>query len=117
MISNVCGCAGFVDDVTEGEAVPSVIVADYTELGREADSVEELLKIGKDERDEIEAAVARKVADQIVKRLPTTASGKAKMIRRGFDLAKHMSWEVVARDYFLPGIERALRKERVHQVA
>jgi len=117
VISNVCGCAGFVEDVSGGEPIPNVIVADYTDIGRPTDSVEELLKIGKDERDRIEAAVARKVAEQIIKRLPTTAAEKARMIRQGYDLAKHMSWEVVARDYFLPGIERAIRRQRVHQVA
>ena len=36
---------------------------------------------------------------------------------RGYDLAQHMSWDAVARDYVLPGINRAAKAQRLAQIA
>ena len=38
-------------------------------------------------------------------------------IRRGYDLAQHMSWDAVARDYVLPGLQRAAKARRLAQIA
>ena len=50
VLSNVCGCRGFIEHATDGEDVPNVIVADYTRLDRPSDSLEGLLAIGTAER-------------------------------------------------------------------
>ena len=34
-----------------------------------------------------------------------------------YELAKQMSWDAVARDYVLPGIQRASRAQRLKQIA
>jgi hypothetical protein len=32
-------------------------------------------------------------------------------------LAQHMSWDAIARDYIVPGIERATRANKLKQIA
>jgi hypothetical protein len=50
-------------------------------------------------------------------RLPRTPKQFEEFIERGYELAKKMSWEVVARDYVIPGIQRASRASRLKQIA
>jgi hypothetical protein len=113
VISNVCGCAGFVARVSEGKEgkeVKNVIVADYTQLPP-ADpaerSLEELLNIGFMERNLIEASNSKKVAQELFKRLPRSEAEVQEMIDSGYELGSKMSWEVVVSDYLIPGLNRA----------
>ena len=117
VFSSVCGCEPFSFKAAGGQPTPNVIVADYTELPRKDLRPEQLMSIGQPQRDEIEHVVARHVAEELIKRLPRTPEEFAASIARGYDLAKHMSWDVVARDYVLPGIDRAARAQRLRQIA
>src|SRR5437016_5998532 len=117
VFSECCGCAGFVNKVTGGKPTPNVIVADYTELDRKDLRPEQLMSIGQPQRDEIEHLVATRVARELIERLPRTPAEFEQFIDRGYDLAKHMSWDVVARDYVLPGIQRASKAQRLKQIA
>jgi len=117
VFTNVCGCAGFAYKAAGGNDSPNVLVADYTELRRKDLRPEQLMSIGQPQRDEIEFEVAAKVAGELMKRLPRTPAEFEASIARGYDLAKHMSWDVVARDYVLPGIQRAARAQRLRQIA
>jgi hypothetical protein len=114
--TNVCGCAGFVEHAAGG-TTPNVIVADYTELPDRGLRLEQLMNIGQPERDRQEDAVARKVAVDLVNRLPRTPREFAQHIDRGYALAQKMSWDVVARDYIIPGIGRATKAQRLRQIA
>ena len=58
-----------------------------------------------------------KVAGELIDRLPRTPHEFEQFIDRGYDLAEQMSWDVVARDYVVPGIERATRASRLKQIA
>src|SRR5688572_18904799 len=116
VFSNVCGCAGFVEKAAGGPT-PNAIVADYTELPEKGLRPEQLLSIGQAQRDEIEHRVAGKVAKDLLERLPRTPAEFEQFIERGHDLASKMSWDVVARDYVLPGIRRACRAQRLKQIA
>jgi hypothetical protein len=116
VFTNVCGCAGFVEKAAGG-ATPNVIVADYTRLPRKDLRPEQLLNIGQRERDEIEHAESERVATELLKRLPRTPAEFEQFIERGHELASKMSWEVVAREYVLPGIQRACRAQRLKQIA
>ncbi len=112
VFTNVCGCAGFVRHATGGKPTPNIIEADYTVLkdlkvGRE---IADLRKIDKVQRDWVESCVAKEVAEELHKRLPTTEAQFSKLIDAGYELAHKMSWEAVARDYVLPGIVRALKR-------
>jgi hypothetical protein len=97
VVTNVCGCAGFVKDVTKGEDVRNVIIADYTDLGDYAwNDIEDLQQIDKPARDHIEHIVSQKVALEICARLPKNEEDIVSMIDKGYELAKHMSWEAVS---------------------
>jgi hypothetical protein len=119
VFTNVCGCAGFVEKANGGNGGPSpnVIVADYTDLPRKDLRPEQLMSIGQPQRDEVEHAVAERVARELIERLPRTPQEFAGYIERGYALAQKMSWDVVARDYVIPGIQRAGKAQRLRQIA
>ncbi len=117
VFSECCGCAGFVSKATGGQPTPNVIVADYTDLPNKAMRPEQLMAIGQPQRDEIENLVAEQVAQELVARLPRTPAEFEQFIERGYDLAQKMSWDAVARDYVVPGIQRASRAQRLKQIA
>jgi hypothetical protein len=116
IFTNVCGCAGFVEKAAGGQT-PNVIVADYTDLPEKGLRPEMLMSIGQPQRDAIEATVAAMVAGELMDRLPRTPKQFEEFIERGYELAKKMSWEVVARNYVIPGIQRASRASRLKQIA
>jgi glycosyltransferase involved in cell wall biosynthesis len=70
VVTNVCGCAGFVRDVTAGQDVRNVIIADYTETGDRYHDIEDMLQINRKSRDTIEHAISEKIALEICSRLP-----------------------------------------------
>jgi hypothetical protein len=117
VFSECCGCAGFVAKAANGKRTPNVIVADYTELPEQGLRPEQLLSIGQPQRDAIEHRVAEMVAVDLLDRLPRTPAEFEPFIERGYDLATHMSWDAVARDYVVPGIQRASRAQRLKQIA
>lgn len=112
VITNVCGCAGFVQKVTRGQDVRNVIVADYTMLDSQYREIDELLKIDQHARNAVERRVSGEVAAELFDRLPKDARDAAELAESGYKLASKMSWEVVCDDFIIPGIERALRKPR-----
>jgi hypothetical protein len=61
--------------------------------------------------------VAAKVASDLLQRLPRTPQEFEPFIDRGHKLAEQMSWDVVAREYVLPGIFRAAKAQRLKQIA
>jgi len=117
IFSSVCGCEGFVRSVKGGKPTPNVIVADYTELPEKNLRPEQLLAIGKVEREAIEHTVAEKVARELITTLPRELHGFDPLIERGYELAQQMSWDAVATNYVIPGIHRAARAPRSKQIA
>ena len=117
VFSECCGCAGFVNKVTGGQPTPNVIIADYTDLPNKGLRPEQLLAIGQPQRDEIEHTVATLVAKALMDRLPRSPQEFEQFIDRGHRLAEQMSWDVVARDYVVPGIQRASKAQRLKQIA
>jgi hypothetical protein len=117
IFSNVCGCAGFVHRAAGGKPSPNVIIADYTDLPQKGLRPEQLMAIGQPQRDEIERRVAELVARELMERLPRSPAEFEQFIERGYALAKEMSWDVVARDYVLPGIAKATKAQRLRQIA
>ncbi|MCK4292558.1 MAG: hypothetical protein KAY65_05135 [Planctomycetes bacterium] len=114
VISSVCGCCGFLRDVTSDQAVKNVIVADYTDLHTQnyAD-IEDLLQIDRPVRERIEAGESEKVAMQICSRLANDESEIANMLETGYQLAENMSWDVVVKNYLVRGLEKARHKLRI----
>jgi glycogen synthase len=117
VVSNVCGCAGFVQEVTGGREVRNVIIADYTDLnGNGCDDIEDLLQINKESRDRIEHKVSSKVAMEICARLAKNDEETAGMIQSGYELARHMSWESVAENYVLKSLDKILENRYPRQI-
>ena len=112
VLSNACGCCGFVRRVTDGADVPNVIIADYTRLNHQLDSLEDVLELGAAEREQIEVNNSLDIAVKLADRLPRDDRDVDEMIRRGHEIAVKMSWEVVVENYFLPGLQRALDRHR-----
>jgi len=104
VVTNICGCAGFVAKVTGGRNVPNVLVADYTKLPDGNFALDHVLSVGARERDATEEKEADRVAAEILKRLPTDRKSHEALIRGGYKLARQMSWEVVCRDYLMPAM-------------
>ena len=112
VVTNVCGCAGFVNKISNGQDVKNVIIADYTDLGDyQWSDIEDLQQINKEARDHIEHQVSKKVALKICARLPKNDDEMYSMIQSGYDLAEHMSWEEVTKNYVLKSLEKVLKKE------
>jgi glycosyltransferase involved in cell wall biosynthesis len=113
VLSSVCGCAGFLRDVSGFEDVRNVIVADYTDLtnSNHAD-IEDLLQIDGSIRDQIEASQSEKVAGEIIARLPKNESETQTIIQTGYELAKNMSWNVVVRNYLLASLQKSPHRAR-----
>jgi glycosyltransferase involved in cell wall biosynthesis len=105
VVSNVCGCVGFVRRAG-GLDKPNVIVADYTRAGELGQSISAALAIDQARRNQIESAQAGAVAQQIIERLPQDAGSAQRLLQDGFALSTKMSWEVVVREYLLPGLAR-----------
>ncbi|HTW94517.1 MAG TPA: hypothetical protein VMD30_06980 [Tepidisphaeraceae bacterium] len=117
IFSNVCGCAGFVERANDGKPTPNVIVADYTALPDRSLRPEQLMSIGRPQRDEIEDREAERVAAELVSRLPRSPQEFEQFIERGYQLAQKMSWDHVANEYVIPGILRAAKANRLKEIA
>jgi len=111
VVSSVCGCAGFVRDVTGGEGVKNVIVADYTNLGTKSYAdIEDLRNIDRSVRNRIEEDISEKVAMQICSRLPKNETETESMIQTGYSLAENMTWDVMVKNYMLPSLGKTRQK-------
>lgn len=94
VISNVCGCEGFVHHVTNNGGTKNVISADFTQAGDRA-GLDDMLLIGHTERDAIESRVAAEVADQLIDRMPWTDKQREVMLKSGQALVAKMGWDQV----------------------
>ena len=113
VITNVCGCAGFLRDVAGPEGVKNVIVADFTRIDTARfPDVEDMLQIDRSVRDSIEQAEAERVAMQICSRLPKNDADIESMINTGYALAKDMSWDTVVNNYLLPSLQKVYQHPR-----
>ena len=108
VVSNVCGCCGFIQRATDNRDVPNIVIADYTQLNIPPKSLDDVIHIGLAERNAIEMENSRDIAAKLLGRLPRKPRDVEDMLREGYDIASRMSWEVVVKDYFLPGLEKAL---------
>jgi hypothetical protein len=117
VVSSVCGCSGFLRDVTGPEGVKNVIVADYTNLGNHNyTDIEDMLQIDRSVRNQIETSEGEKVAMQICSRLAKSELEIEGMVQTGYQLAKDMSWDVAIRDYLLNSLQNTPLKQRSQDV-
>jgi hypothetical protein len=107
VFTNVCGCAGFLRDITGPENVKNAIIADYIDLKIAGyGDIEDMMQIDRSMRNRIEASQSEKVAMQICSRLPKDDSEIESMLKSGYELAKNMSWDVVVNNYLLNSVRK-----------
>jgi hypothetical protein len=117
LVSTSCGCAGFIKQATGSKRSPNVILANYIDLVRRPRTVKDALAIGDEERREVETKLAEQLAEQIVKRLPKDDADEQRLVEAGEDLARRMSWDVVAERLVFPAVRRVCAHRRVLHVA
>lgn len=103
--SSVCGCVGFVEDVTGGREVPNVVIARYDDYHVPGNDMKALLGLSREERSRHERAVAEQVARRILKVLPTSRAQADELLASGCELAEMMSWNIVADQFILPAVD------------
>ncbi len=107
VVSNVCGCMGFVRRSAAGDGeCENVIEGDFLNIGQPLD-LNALLALPMSERDKVETDEARRLAAVIVDRLGDDDATLQRRIKTGYNLARKMSWQHVVREYFLPALGRA----------
>jgi hypothetical protein len=117
--SSICGCLGLLEYVTDPDLPENVIVADYTQLNMPSESMtlQKIIAIDRRYRDRIEHEVNARVAQDIWQRLPQNDQQTEALIRRGYEIARHMDWNTVCEKYFLPALDNAYHKFRARQIA
>ncbi|NLF32358.1 MAG: hypothetical protein GX591_15895 [Planctomycetes bacterium] len=103
--SNVCGCMGFVNNVTGGEPAETVLEANFTRLDRQA-SIGDALSIDPWQRDAVETAEGRRIAEELVRRLPRTDEQMGRLMEIGAELASQMDWQNVVTRFVMPALQR-----------
>jgi hypothetical protein len=128
VFSSVCGCSGLlrdtvnsifaIDDCTienlqsqiDNLKLSNVIIADYTRLdgwlGNRKSTIENLQLLDRAVRDQIEIKESKRVAEEIVQRLPQNESEIESLIRTGYRLAVNMGWDAIVKNYLLSGLQK-----------
>jgi hypothetical protein len=110
IISNICGCAGFVDYVTDGIGIDNVIVADFTRLEHDL-SWQDLLHFTQAERTYIEQKVCAEVADDIMRRLPFDDDGRRRLLESGQAIVHKLGWDQVLENKMIPMLQRVMEND------
>jgi hypothetical protein len=112
VVSNVCGCVGFIRQAAGGELPDNLVVADYVTLpeGMVVGGYRAAQVLGRPVRDAVEAAQAKRVAQEIMARLPTTKRARQRLLKRGYRLSQQMNWDVVVQKRLLPALVHAASK-------
>jgi hypothetical protein len=102
--TNVCGCMGFVRAITGGRPVNNVLQADFVTLPHDV-SIQEAMAINIPQRDAVERMETRRIASELIGRLPRTDKQMQAMIDSGWKLAEKMSWEQVVTRFVMPALQ------------
>lgn len=110
VISEVCGCMGFVKFVTDHEPVRNVLIADYTQLEGNW-SLEAIKAMTTEQRDAIESGISEALADELNRRIPRSQADRNKLVAAGQKLAKKLGWDEVCKKKLIPMLERVVNGE------
>ena len=112
VVSNICGCVGFIIDTAGTKNIKNLVIADYTNLNsHNSTDIQELLQIDRVVRNQIEHCVGERVAKQITERLANNQIESENMAQTGYELAKNMSWDTVVQNHLLPVLQKAMQKQ------
>jgi hypothetical protein len=117
VFSWACGCMGFVKKVSSRQGEKNYIIGEYNRLEKGRWAEKKLLSMDRHQRDRVEVRTAGDVARRLVELLPADEKDMENLLERGYDLAKHMSWEVVAGRFVMPQIDAICKIHREAEVA
>ena len=108
VVSDVCGCIGYVEHSAGRGQVRGLIQGAYTHLEKPLD-LAAVMQLGAASRRQVELGQGRQLATLLADCLPQTLQQAQSLLERGAEVASAMSWEKVVRDGFLPALERIAR--------
>ena len=111
LVSNVCGCMALVHSAAEGSIPDNIIEGDFARLG--GDLGADPMRIGMTDRDAIEACEGRRLAEELLRRLPAGDERSAALLESGHRLSQRLSWDHVVPEYFLPAVERLCKRDEL----
>ncbi len=111
VVSSCSGCVGFVRQTVGDKEMPNILVADYTQLDKGRWTEKKLLALDRQQREAMEARAAEQVARQLLMRMPGDEDAMKSLLVSGYELARQMSWDVVAGQYLIPTIDALCRKQ------
>lgn len=103
VVSDVCGCRGFVRQAADEAELGGFIEGAYTQLNGANRSDQ---PIGVRERTQAEALQSQVVANTLASQLSAGDPGRKRLLAEGYAAAQKMSWECVAEDMLLPVLRR-----------
>ncbi len=113
ILSSVCGCAGFIEKVTEAQVPNNIIVVDYVNSDA-AQSAHE--PIGRGVLRRIEQQIAQGLAEEIYSRLAKNEDDTKVLIEQGYGLASKMSWQKIVESFVLPSFRKATQAKIMSSV-
>lgn len=103
VVSDICGCVGFVDRVADRQALAGFVEGAYTHLDP---TIKDSGPIGVQEALRAEALQSEVVAAELADKLPATTAERRMLLTEGYAVAREMSWEQVAGNMLLPVLRR-----------
>lgn len=105
VVSDVCGCLGFVARSSIGGEGGGLVRGEYTRLRQDLD-MQAVRAISPEICRRLETGESQRVAERLQTCLPVDKEQSQKLLRQGFTAASRMRWETVVEDYFLPAMEQ-----------
>ncbi len=104
VLSSVCGCAGFIQQVTRDQIPNNIIIADYVNSDAAQSSHE---PIGRGVLRRIEQQIAQGLAGEIYSRLARSEDDVKTLIEQGYELASKMNWQKIVESFVLPSFRKS----------
>ncbi|MCC7147499.1 MAG: hypothetical protein IT443_13740 [Phycisphaeraceae bacterium] len=108
VITNVCGCEGFVNHVAGPKGTPNVLSADFTQLSKPR-TIDQLKAMTRTERDALETEVATDLAKRLMAAIPRDDKNRETLLNAGQALVARMGWDQVIEEGFVPLLQRVIQ--------
>jgi glycosyltransferase involved in cell wall biosynthesis len=106
VLTNTCGCAGFINAVTDNNPPQNIIIADYTQSDVDDSDYK---TIDRKALKHLEKAKADELAKVILERLHDNNQQQIEeLMKTGYELASKMSWERIITDFVMPAFNHAI---------
>ena len=105
LLSSTCGSAKFVERALEGADGRLCQVVDFVSGGKDM-TFDELMRLGREQRDAIERAAIAKRATRIFEMLATDDKQRAEALALAQPHLYALSWENVVENYYIPNLTK-----------